>query len=58
MKYSKTRVRVEELREKKKSIKDQLNGFLIMYELKKESIIKALSLNLRQCNMFKNYRLF
>lgn len=58
MKYSKNRVKVDELREKKKSIKDQLNGFLIMYELKKESIIKALSQNLRQCNMFKNYRLF
>ena len=34
-KYSINKMKVDDLIEKKKSIKDQLNGFLIMYELKK-----------------------
>jgi hypothetical protein len=41
--YHEAKLKLEELRHYKERVKTQMNGFLIMYEVKKEETLKELS---------------
>ena len=43
---------MEELRHYKERVKNQMNGFLIMYEVKKEETLKELSKKLQQSSKY------
>ena len=41
--YLESKLKLDELRHYKERVKNQMNGFLIMYEVKKEEKLKELS---------------
>jgi hypothetical protein len=41
--YTETKIKLDELRHYKERVKTQMNGFLIMYEVKREETLKELS---------------
>jgi hypothetical protein len=41
--YQESKLKLDELRVYKEKVKNQMNGFLIMYEVKKEETLKELS---------------
>jgi hypothetical protein len=41
--YAEAKLKLDELRHYKERVKTQMNGFLIMYEVKKEETLKELS---------------
>ena len=49
---------MDELRHYKERVKNQMNGFLIMYEVKKEETYKELSKKLQQSSKYQSERVF
>jgi hypothetical protein len=45
--YMESKLKLEELRHYKERVKNQMNGFLIMYEVKREETLKELSKKLQ-----------
>ena len=41
--YMESKLKLDELRHYKERVKNQMNGFLIMYEVKREETLKELS---------------
>lgn len=56
--YLDSKLKLEESRHYKERVKAQMNGFLIMYEVKKEETLKELSKKLQQSDKFKQERVF
>lgn len=50
--YMESKLKLDELRHYKEKVKNQMNGFLIMYEVKKEETLKELSKKLQQSSKF------
>jgi hypothetical protein len=53
-----SKLKLDELRHYKEKVKNQMNGFLIMYEVKKEETLKELSKKLQNSEKYKIERLF
>lgn len=49
---------MEESRNYKEKVKTQMNGFLIMYEVKREETLKELSKKLQKSEKYKQERVF
>lgn len=56
--YHEAKLKLEELRHYKERVKTQMNGFLIMYEVKKEEVLKELSRKLQQTSKYQSERVF
>ena len=56
--YQESKLKLDELRVYKEKVKNQMNGFLIMYEVKKEETLKELSKKLQTSNRYKEERVF
>ena len=56
--YQESKLKLDELRVYKEKVKNQMNGFLIMYEVKKEETLKELSIKLQTSNRYKEERVF
>lgn len=50
--YQDAKLKLDELRVYKEKVKNQMNGFLIMYEVKKEETLKELSNKLKSSSRF------
>jgi hypothetical protein len=53
-----SKIKLEESRHYKDRVKNQMNGFLIMYEVKKEETLKELSKKLQNSEKYKSERVF
>ena len=53
-----TKIKMDELKNYKEKVKLQMNGFLIMYEVKKEETLKVLSQKLQNTEKYKIERVF
>lgn len=56
--YQESKLKLDELRVYKEKVKNQMNGFLIMYEVKKEETLKELSKKLQTSTRYKEERVF
>ena len=56
--YLETKDKLEDLLQHKESVKEQLDGFLKMYEVKKEATLLQLSHALQQSDSFKKQHVF
>ena len=56
--YADAKDKLEELMQYKQKVKDQMYGFLKMYEVKKESTLQDLSHRLQQSENFKSHNVF
>lgn len=56
--YHDAKMKLDELRHYKERVKNQMNGFLIMYEVKKEETLKELSKKLQTSEKFQVERVF
>lgn len=56
--YQESKLKLDELRIYKEKVKNQMNGFLIMYEVKKEETLKELSKKLQTSSRYKEERVF
>ena len=56
--YQDSKLKLDELRVYKEKVKNQMNGFLIMYEVKKEETLKELSKKLQSSARYKEERVF
>lgn len=56
--YQESKLKLDELRVYKEKVKNQMNGFLIMYEVKKEETLKELSKKLQTSSRYKEERVF
>ena len=56
--YQESKLKLDELRVYKEKVKNQMNGFLIMYEIKKEETLKELSKKLQTSTRYKEERVF
>jgi len=56
--YQDAKMKLEEVKQHKANIKEQMNGFLIMYEVKKEETLKELSKKLQSTERYKTEHTF
>ncbi len=56
--YVESKLKLDELRHYKERVKNQMNGFLIMYEVKREETLKELSKKLQQSSKYQSERVF
>ena len=56
--FTEAKMKLEELRHYKERVKNQMNGFLIMIEVKKEETYKELSKKLQNTSKYKQERVF
>ena len=56
--YFESKDKLEEVLQHKQSVKDQMMGFLKMYEVKKEATLQQLSHRLQQSDNFKKQHVF
>jgi len=56
--YHEKKTRFEEIKNYKESVQGQMNGFLIMYEIKKEQILRELAGKLKHCKKYKDLHIF
>lgn len=56
--YHDSKMKLDESRHYKERVKNQMNGFLIMYEVKKEETLKELSKKLQNSEKYKQERVF
>jgi hypothetical protein len=56
--YQEAKLKLDELRVYKDKVKNQMNGFLVMYEVKKEETLKELSKKLQHSKRYKEERVF
>ena len=56
--YQDSKLKLDELRVYKDKVKNQMSGFLIMYEVKKEETLKELSKKLQSSSRYIEERVF
>lgn len=56
--YHEQKLKLDELRHYKEKVKTQMNGFLIMCEVKKEETLKELSKKLKESNKYQSKGVF
>lgn len=56
--YHDSKMKMEESRHYKERVKNQMKGFLIMYEVKREETLKELSKKLQNSEKYKQERVF